>query len=793
MLVNTSWLLEYLEPACSADELIRAIPGSGLEVEEFHPLTEELSGIRIGFIRDKTALPGAEGMYICHAEIGEGNTIQIMCASEHAIEVGWGVPIALAETKLPTGISIKHERFHGVMSEGMICLDGELGMVARGSGLQVFQDESAMGQRLVDLIDIPDVIVDLKVTPNRPFCLGLIGLARELAATLGLSVRIPATAVEETGPAIEDIVSVEIKERTLCPRYMCRLIQGVKVGRSPHWLRSRLLSTGGNPINNVVDVTNFVMREWGQPLHAFDHGKLAGSGIVVRKMSRSEQVELLDGTKVNGETEPLVIADLERAVALAGIMGGKETGVTSETVDVLLEAAYFNPVEIRRSSKGLGLTTDASYRFERGMDPNDTLTSALDRAASLIAEVAGGRVAKGMMDVYPTRIEPRRFRLTSARASSYLGTSVSDETVRKSLQKLGMKCSDELEVEVPTYRVDVNDPVVLIEDVARITGYDQIPITPPVGRATDGGRNLADALRRKVMLFLSSNGFLETRNMPMESPELANQFNRGSKPPIVLANPMNADMSVMKTSLLSGLVKTVSRNARRDAETFRYFEIDRVFNKADAQTGRWATAAVAGGAILDIDWAGGQPKFGFYNLKGALENLLEMAGITGITFQPIDAPGFERGQAAEVLVGDASLGVIGAIKKEILSEERIKEPLFAFELDVERMLAASTTAQKYEPFPRTPAVTRDLAVVVKSGIPYSQLEQSIRQTAGNNLEEVRCIDVYEGKHVPTGFRSIAIRLRFRSADKTLSSDEVSIIVDRVVARLEQEFGAKLRA
>jgi phenylalanyl-tRNA synthetase beta chain len=793
MLVNTSWLLEYLEPACPPGQLIKAMPDSGLEVEAYHPLTEALGDIRVGFIRDKTPLPGAEGMYVCQVEVGEGNMIQVVCASEHPIEIGWGVPVALAETKLPTGIAIKHERFHGALSEGMICLDSELGLVARDSGLQIFSDESALGQRLVDLMDIPDVIIDLKVTPNRPYCLGLIGLARELSASLDLSVRIPDAAVEETGPAINDIVSVEIKEPTLCPRYTCRLIRGVKVEKSPHWLRSRLLSTGSNPINNVVDVTNFVLREWGQPLHAFDHSKLAGSGIVVRKMAPSEQIELLDGTKVTGQAVPLVIADLERAVALAGIMGGKDTGVTSETIDVLLEAAYFDPVEVRRSSKGLGISTDASYRFERGMDPNSTLMGALDRAASLIAEVTGGKVAKGIIDVYPNRIEPRRFRLTSARVSSYLGTSVSDETVRKSLQKLGMKCSDELDVEVPTYRVDVNDPVVLIEDVARITGYDQIPITPPVGRATSGGRNAADALRRKAMLFLSSNGFLESRNVPMESPESANQFNRGAKETVVLANPMNVDMSVMKTSLLSGLVKTISRNARREAETFRYFEIDRVFNKAEGSTGRWSIAAVAGGAIRDVDWAGNQTKYDFYYLKGLLENLLETAGVMGAVFRPLDAPGFDAGQTAEVLTGDVSLGVIGAIKKEILSEERIKEPLFAFELDVERMLAASSVAQKYEPFPRTPAVTRDLAIVVRSEIPYSQLEDSIRQTAGGHLENVRCIDVYEGKHVPGGFRSVAIRLRFRAPEKTLSSDEVSLIVDSVVARLEKEFDARLRA
>jgi phenylalanyl-tRNA synthetase beta chain len=793
MLVNTSWLLEYLEPACSVDELIKAIPNSGLEVEEIHPLTEELSSIRIGFVREKTALADAEDMYLCRIEIEEGNTIQVICASEHPLEVGWGIPVALAGTKLPTGIPIKHERFHGALSEGMICLDSELGMVARGSGMQIFHDESAMGKRLVDLIEIPDVIVDLKVTPNRPYCLGLIGLVREIGAALDLSVRTPAATVEEIGPAIEGIVSVEIKDQALCPRYTCRLIQGIRVEKSPHWLRSRLLSTGANPINNVVDVTNFVLREWGHPLHAFDHGKLAGSGIIVRKMAPSEQVELLDGTKVTGETQPLAIADLERPVAIAGIMGGKHTGVTFDTVDVLLEAAYFDPVEIRRTSKGLGISTEASYRFERGMDPNDTLTSALDRAASLIAELTGGKIAKGMIDAYPTRIEPKKFHLTSERVSSYLGTSITDETVQKSLQRLGMRCTDELEIEVPTYRVDVNNQVVLIEDVARITGYDQIPIAPPVGRATDGRRNLADALRRKALLFLSSNGFLESRNPPMESPELANQFNRGSKENIVLANPMNVDMSVMRTSLLSGLVKTVSRNARRDADAFRYFEIDNVFNKVNAPTGRWSAAAITGGPIRDIDWTGEQTRADFYNLKGVLENLLEMAGVIEVSFHPTDAPGFASGQTAEVMAGDKSLGIIGAIKKEILAEERIKEPLFAFELDVEGMLETSTAMRKYKPFPRTPAVTRDLAVVVKSEISYAQLEQAIRETAGSELEQVSCVDVYEGKHVPSGFRSVAVRLRFRAPEKTLSSDEVSPVVDRIVARLEKEFDARLRA
>lgn len=917
MLVNTSWLLEYLEPACSESDLLKAFLHMGLEVEAAHPLARELEGIIIGFIRDKAPLPGTDGMYICRAEVEPGQTLQVVCASEHPIEIGWGVPIARGGTKLPTGIPVKSGRFHGVLSEGMICLDSELGILARGSGLQVFQDEAVIGRRLVDIIDLPGSILDLKPTANRPDWLSLVGIAREVAAVLGLSLKLPAPTVEEADPPAAGLVGVEIEEPSLCRRYMCRLIRGVKVAKSPAWLSSRLRSVGNSSINNVVDVTNFVMRELGQPLHAFDFNTLAGGRIVVRKMRASESMELIDGTWLGGsamlrpgdlkdpaglaaklrnapdpvshyireqfstetrelleksddstqppetlrdalvdelnrllkgaglfdenrfaqlaltaktrglleqsqpgadptrlnrllleeaypreiekgvivteETRPLVIADAERAVALAGIMGGKDTQINDETVDVLLEAAYFDPAQIKKSLRELGLNpTDASYRFERGMDPNETIELALDRAAALIVQVAGGSVARGPLDAYVNKLEPKTFHLTAERVSSYLGINVADSAIRDSLRRIGMKCSDDLTVEVPTRRVDVNDPVVLIEDVARLAGYDQIPLTGPVGRLTAGKRNPLDALRRRVTLLLSGVGFLESRNLSLESSELVLEFSSGVEDAVTLINSKE-EMSLLRKSLLPGLLETVSRNARRDAENFRYFELDRTFRQASGETNEsWNVAAVAGGLTRDVDWSSAKTKINFFHLKGVAESLLEMAGVAGVTFRPASRPGFMEGQVAEILVGGDLLGVIGAISKELLASHKVKESVYAFEINLQSVLAAAAGARSFSDIPRMPAVVRDIAVVLDTSIPYAEVEKRIREVGGGLLENVRCTDIYEGKHIEKGQRSISARLRFRDPQRTLSADEVSLAVDRIVEALAQEYGAKLR-
>lgn len=819
MLLNTAWLLEYLEPPCSESDLLRAFLHMGLEVEAIHPLARELEHIRIGFIRDKTPLPGTDGMFICRAEVGPGETLQVVCASEHPIEIGWGVPIARGGTKLPTGIPIKSGTFHGALSEGMICLDSELGMLASGSGLQVFRDEAAIGQRLVDLIDIQYSILDVKATANRPDWLSLIGIAREVAAVLGLSLKLPPSPVEEAGASTASLAKVEIKEPALCRRYVCRLIKGVKIAKSPAWLSSRLRSSGSNPINNVVDVTNLVMREWGQPLHAFDFHTLSGAQIIVRKMLPSESLELIDGTWLSGqsqlrpdglkdpdgshetaksiiiseETAPLVIADAERPVALAGIMGGRATQINNETVDVLLEAAYFDPVQIKKSLRELGLnSTDASYRFERGMDPNETLEMAIERAASLIVLVAGGTIAREPLDVYVNKMERKTFQLTPERVSSYLGTPVSDSTIKDCLQRLEMKCSDDLVVEVPTRRVDVNNPVVLIEDVARLTGYDQIPLTRPVGNLTSGKRNSLDVFRRRVMLFLADSGFLESRNLSLESPKLILEFSREVEDAVALVNSRE-EISLLRKSLLPGLLETIGRNARRDAENYRYFELDRTFRRApDSPSQSWTVAAVAGGLTRDVDWSASKLKLNFFHMKGVVESLFETVDIKGVTFRPASRPGFMEGQTAEVLSGSRVLGVVGAIDGELLSSRKIKESVYAFELSVESMMEASGGVQTFQDIPRTPAVVRDIAVVLDTSIPYAKIEERILEAGGVLLESARCIDVYEGKNIENGNRSISVRLRFRDPQRTLEANEVSLAVDHVISILTQQYGAKLR-
>jgi len=792
MLVNTSWLAEYINGSFSRQDLLKVLASTPLEVEGEHVLARELQDIVVGFIREKNPLPESEGMYICRADVGAGRTMQVVCASEHPIEVGWGVPVAKAGMKLPTGIQIKSGKFHGVVSEGMICLDSELGMLASGTGLQIFHDESLAGQSLVDLISVTDALLDLRAPANRPDLLSLVGIAREVAAIIGLSLRLPAVNLSDEDAS--NRIDVEILEPTLCARYTCRLIRNVKVGKSPPWLSSRLRSAGVNPINNVVDVTNFVMHEFGQPLHAFDFTTLRGPRIVVRKMRPEEEIELLDGTMVSGKSEPLVIADAERPVALAGIMGGKSTQINAHTTEVLLEAAYFHSIGIKQSLKELKLdATDAAYRFARGVDPNLMLELALDRAASLISEVASSEQPGPAVDVYPEKITPRHYILTPARVSSYLGRDVSRETIQRILQDLEMQCSDQLEVVVPTWRFDANDAVVLIEDVARLTGYDQIPLRPPTGRLTMGQRNDLDAFRSRATDFLINRGFLNTRNLSLESPRLFAEFGSAEEQPIRLVNSTN-DMSVLRRSLLPGLLDTAARNARRDVDNFEYFEVEKTFGAGETEPiEKWTVAAIMGGSLPNLDWSSGRSQFDFFRAKGIAEEFLEALRVQNTVFQPANVNGFRPGTTAVVSHEAVVLGVLGEIDPARLSSRKLHDTLYGFEFDLRAMHEVAAARTSFEAPPRTPAVTRDLAFILDDSIRYAAIESKIREMGGGLLEEIRCTDVYEGTPIPAGRRSISVRLRFRSPEKTLSSEEVSKTVDQLTSGLAREFDAQLRS
>jgi len=797
MIINTGWLLDYLSPRCPLPDLLAALPRVGLDVEATHILARELAPVRIGFIRSVRPLEAAPGMFVCQVEVARGDVRAIVCASVHPIEEGWGVPVALAGTELPTGVSIREEHFHGVLSHGMICLDGELGLTAAAAGLQIFHDEALLGISLPEAAPVTEALVHAKVYPNRPDCLGLVGIAREVAAMLGLALVLPETPLPAA--ASDAAIPVEILDSSLCPRYTCRVISGVRVAKSPAWIASRLLATGSRPINNVVDITNFVMKEWGQPLHAFDLAKVREK-VVVRRFKPGESLQLLDGRTITASAEdtPLAIADDVAPMALAGIMGGEPTSISDTTAAVLLEAAYFEPTAIRLSSRRLGIGTDSSYRFERGMDPNETLDAARDRATALLFSGAGAKSAGPVTDAYPQPVKRAVFSMPAERVGSCLGITVTRDQTISALEKLGYRCSADLSaIEVPTRRVDVNDAVVLIEDVARVIGYDAITGTPSAETPTAGATTALDAARQTIRGLLAGNGFLELRGVPLEPLEgeadFSQVFSQIKGASIALTNPLNADLARLRRSLVPSLLKTAEHNAKRRSTTFRYFEIDKIFSRPSAEPEEhWALGLLLGGALNDSDWST-RRDVDLFDLKGVVESILETLRAPRASFTPASLPGYAGGTAAQIAVNGASVGLIGQISPELLAPRKIQTAVFAAELFLAPLAPETRSSAVFEPLPRFPAVFRDLSFVVKTAVAYASIEQAIRAAAGPNLETLDCIDVFDGKGIVKDSRSLAVSMVFRASDRTLSSEEVTAQVDQIVARLSAEFGAELRS
>ena len=680
----------------------------------------------------------------------------------------------------------------------MICLDGEMGMIAAGSGLQVFRDESLLGKSLPEVMPIDEALVHMKVYPNRPDCLGLVGIARELAALLDLQLVLPEAP--QPGSFSDAVMPVKIMDRALCTRYTCQIISGVSVGKSSAWLASRLLATGSRPINNVVDITNFVMKEWGQPLHAFDLQNVR-ERVVVRRFKKGESLRLLDGRTVDGAEElPLAIADAKSPMALAGIMGGEFSGISDETTSVLLEAAHFEPTNIRMTSRRLGVSSDSSYRFERGLDPNETLEAARNRATALLFSDAGAQSAGPVTDVYPKRLKRAVFSLPAERVSSYLGIPVTREQVQTSLTKLGYEVPENLKrIQVPTRRVDATDPVVLIEDVARVIGYEAITAAPSAETPTAGASTKLDAARYTVRKVMGGQGFLELRGVPLEPLEGEAQFSQIEGDSITLQNPLNSDLARLRRSLVPFLVKTAALNARRRVTTFRYFEIDKIFARpASEPVEHWSLGILLGGAANDADWSTRRPT-DYFDLKGAVESVLESLRVPRASFETTFeataamVEGYAAGTVARVVINGEPVGVIGQIAPELLAAHRIQTAVFAAELFLGKLVAARNPTAVYEPLPRFPGVYRDLSFVIKTDVPYAAVEQAIRAAGGAYLESVECIDVFAGKGIDKSSRSMAVSMAFRAPDRTLSSEEVAASVEQVIARLAQTLGAELRS
>lgn len=646
-----------------------------------------------------------------------------------------------------------------------------------------------------------DFVLELDLTSNRPDCLSHLGVAREVAALTGSPLRMPETKLAESAVKNSDVTSVEILNPDLCPRYTARIIRGVRIGPSPKWLVDRLEAMGQRSINNVADVTNYVMLELGQPLHAFDFNKLGGRRIVVRTARAGERLRTLDGVDRELGPEVLVIADAETAVALAGVMGGEDSEISEATTEVLLESAYFNPVSIRQTARALWMDTEASYRFERGTDP-EIVAAASNRAAALIAELAGGEVLSGIVDAYPLRPQRNTALFRRSKYQALTGLEIELGEAERILRSLGMETVADVEAQsiravAPSWRVDIATEEDLIEEVARISGYDKLKTTLP-GSAGAGAYLPGESGRRAVRRTLAALGFSEAISFSFVNAETDAIFSdvpAGDR--LVLNNPIDETQSQMRTTLCGGLLAAVAHNLNHGTRNVRLFEIGKCFERTEEDSERpresEKLALVMTGARNEANWQAAAERVDFYDLKGAIEAVAESLGLPTPAFAAADSISYlHPGRAAVISVGSSEIGSLGQLYPRVAAGYKFKQPVFLAELDFGRMLSAPRTEIRYSPLPKFPTVTRDLAVLIDEQIAYAAIEEAILALDIPELVSLRLFDLYRGKELPAGKHSMALSLKYRAADRTLTEAEISAAHERIVETLRTKFAAEQR-
>ncbi len=648
-----------------------------------------------------------------------------------------------------------------------------------------------------------DYILEIDLTSNRPDCLSHLGVAREVSAITGCSLKMPVIDLKEGGRPTTDVTSVEITAPEFCPRYTARVIKGVRIGPSPAWLVARLESMGQRSVNNVADITNYVMLEMGQPLHAFDLHQLREGRIVVRRASPGERITTLDGEERELTEAMLVIADAERPVALGGIKGGEDSGITGSTVDVLLEAAYFTPLQIRQTSKALALSTEASYRFERGTDP-ELVSLASDRAAALIAGIAGGEISEGLIDVYPHREQLRDARkpitFRRARYTELTGLEVELPEAERILRALGFEIESEvagdlLFAKAPTWRIDISIEEDLIEEVARIVGYEHVSTTLP-GSAGAGNYLEGESGRRAARRTLTAVGYNEAISFSFVNVETdAALSDVEDEDRLLLFNPIDETQSHMRTTLLGGLLQALERNFNHGNRNVRLFEIGKCFRKSNEERPLELErlALVATGARNEADWQAANARLDFYDVKGAIDALIYNLNLPAANYAATEKSGYlHPGRAAVISIGGREVGLIGQVHPRIATQYKFKQPVFIAELDFGDMLNAQKIEPRYQPLPKFPTVVRDLALLIDTGVTFAAIESEIAALSIAELVNVMLFDIYTGNELPDGKHSIALSLRYRSLDRTLTDEEINAAHGRIVKRLIETFGAELR-
>ncbi|HQR29478.1 MAG TPA: phenylalanine--tRNA ligase subunit beta [Anaeromyxobacteraceae bacterium] len=803
MRISLSWLSAYV-PVPPPEEVARRLTAVGLEVEAVERIGGALDGVVAARILSAERHPNADKLSVCQVDAGQG-AVQVVCGATNW-QVGDVVPLATPGTRMPAGHAIGAAKLRGVDSHGMLCSAKELALSEDGSGLLVLPGDAVPGTPVARVLGIEDVVLEVNVTPNRADALSHLGVAREVAAATGASVTCPEPRLAQQSPPASQAVKVTIEAPDRCRRYAARVIEGVRIGPSPAWLRVRLEACGVRSISNVVDATNFVLLERGQPLHAFDLDKVAGGEIVVRMGRPGERMTTLDGVERTLSPDDLVIADRDRASALAGVMGGGDSEISAGTTRVLLESAWFEPTGVRRTARRHGLHTEASHRFERGVDP-EGVVAALDRCAAMIAELSGGVVRKGAVDAYPTRRKPVDVVLRWARPAEILGMPVSRREAREVLASLGFELRRtgprQATFRVPSWRLDVTREEDLVEEIVRLRGYDAIPETlPPVVSDTPAPPRAA-VVAERTRQALEAAGFSEAVNFSFVAPaDLAPLAPGDGRPGIPLRNPISADLAVMRSSLVPSLLKGLAYNRRQRVEDVRLYEIAATYalprpgatDDAPAREEQ-RVAGIAAGRRHPVGWSTAGDPLDFHDLKGALEALLETLGVSGVAFVAGGPPWLHPRSAATLEAGlpgggRVVLGHAGEVHPRVAGAFELPRGVFAFDLSFEALVEAARLVRGHADVARFPAVLRDLAVVVANEVESRAVLDRVRQEG--LVEEVTLFDVYRGAPIPEGKKNLAMAIQYRASDRTLTDAEADLAHGRIVERLRSEVGAELR-
>jgi len=802
MKASISWLKQYVPIEMDIGRLTEALTMAGLEVDAVSDRFDFLKDVIVARITEVMPHPNADRLTVCRVDTGS-ETRDVVCGAPN-VAPGIRVPLALSGTVFPDGRILEKSVIRGVASDGMLCSEAELGLGPDRSGIMILDGEPAPGLALNRALVLSDPVIEIDLTPNRSDCLSLIGIAREIAGFIGSGVCYPETFSEDDEDEISAVTSVTIQAPDLCPRYAARLLTDVTVGPSPFWLQDRLMSVGLRPINNVVDVTNFVMLESGQPLHAFDFDRLEEQRIVVRAAAEGELFTTLDGKERRLSADTLMICDGRKPVAIGGVMGGLNSEIESGTTQVLLESAYFDPVGIRKTAKRLQLSTDASHRFERGVDPGGTL-KALDRAAQLMAEVAGARIVKGVIDAYPNPIRGHSISVSVEAVNRFLGTSIEAEPMAEILRSIefGVKRlgGDLLQVEVPSFRVDVGRPEDLMEEVARRSGYERIPTTFPNLPAEARQADPRLSLRGRLRDLMAGFGFNEAINYSFIHPDSADRLRLAvqdeRRRTVAIRNPISEDQAVMRTSLVPGLLETMGRNAAQQVKNLRLFEIGKVFIAREPDQlpeEREMIAALWTGSRTEAAWLSKEIAVDFYDIKGVIEGLMGALNICDATYTALPDGGctFTRpGHSAEVRIAGHAVGVVGEIHRQVLNNYDLRQTIFTFDLDLERLQKHATEVPSYRPVAKYPAVYRDITLIVDKQLEAGRVLERIRRLQEPLVEQVALFDVFQGSPIPVDKKSVSVRVTYRSDSRTLEEVEVGRIHQSITQRLIDAFDADL--